>query len=149
MIIRQEKFPLPGEREAFKPLWDQHGIEVRGKPFFLDFARYLTIEREGRLIWIVAREAADGPPIGYSCHWWYHSMHWDERVGVDDLWFVLKGWRAEGVGAEMKRMGLSALHEAGAVETSDTIRYSADIKDLMTKLGYRRWAIKWKFPDLS
>ncbi len=146
MIIRQEKFPAPAEREWFRPLWDAHGTEIRSKPFALDFSRYEQIEREGRLIWIVSRETnvLDLPPIGYSCHWWYRSMHWDERVGVDDLWFVLPGYRGNGTGVLMKQLGLDLLREAGAVETSDAIRADAPVGHLMADLGYERWGTRWK-----
>jgi hypothetical protein len=146
MIIRQEKFPSPAEREAFKPLWGAHGTEIRDKPFKLDFDRYEQIEREGRLIWIVSRETnlLDLPPIGYSCHWWYRSLHWGERVGVDDLWFVLPGYRGNGTGSLMKQMGLDLLREAGAVETSDTVRFAADVDYPLGNLGYEPWGTRFK-----
>jgi GNAT superfamily N-acetyltransferase len=146
MIIRQEKFPSPGGVEEFKPLWDAHGVEIRGKPFVLNLDRYREIEGQGRLVWIVARETnlPDLPPVGYSCHWHYHSMHWDERVGVDDLWFVLPGWRGNGIGSRMKQMGLDLLREAGAVETSDTVRFAANVDYPLGNLGYKPWGTRFK-----
>src|SRR5260370_6048057 len=124
MIIIQEKFPLPAEREVFVPLWDAHGDEVRNKPFDLDFDRYEQIEREGWLIWVVARPGIGEEPVGYSCHWSFKSMHWRERVGHDDLWFVQHGWRGRGIGRRLKEIGLEALRAAGVVRTEDLIRVS-------------------------
>lgn len=143
--LLQEKFPNPAERELFKPLWDAHGVEVSGVPFRLKYDRYEQIDREGRLIWIVSRETVGGPVIGYSCHWWYLDMHWEDRiVGVDDLWYVVPHWRNAGVGGHMKKLGLDLLRSVGAIETSDAIRFSGTNAGLMTGMGYVPWGLRWK-----
>ena len=59
---------FPGPVSAFNRLFIHHGLEVRGRPFELDFKRYHQLEFEKRLIWIVARWAKSNIPIGYSCH---------------------------------------------------------------------------------
>jgi hypothetical protein len=106
--------------------------------------RYRQIEAEGRLIWIVSRETADGPPIGYSCHWWYLSMHWDEIVGVDDLWYVVPHFRNAGIGADMKLLGHKLLTDARATETTDSIRMAGTVPGLMVGLGFVPWGLRWK-----
>lgn len=143
MIIRQEKFPVPPKREEFIPLWGAHGLEVRNAPLQLDYEAYERIEREGRLIWVVARDGSDELPIGYSCHWWYQSMHFREWVGHDDIWFVARTWRRAGIGRSLRLKGLEALRAAGAVSTSDFIRNAARVPDLMAGMGYMQWGTWW------
>src|ERR1700719_1785527 len=120
----KEVFPQLGSGPAggtgFAELFQAHGIEVRGKPFDLDFRRYQAIEYEGRLVWIVARFT--GVPIGYACSFWYRDLHFDERVAADDLWFVHKDYRNKGVGLTLKLMCHEVLKEHGVVRISDTIR---------------------------
>src|SRR5712692_9604505 len=66
----REEFPRVVNRDSFGPLFRDHGMEVRGKPFDLDYRRYYSIEAEGRLVWIVASHVGTGTrltPIGYAC----------------------------------------------------------------------------------
>jgi hypothetical protein len=143
MIINQEKFPTSDEgRAQFKPLWDAHGIEIRNEPFSLFFSSFERIQNEQRLIWVVARD--DGDPVGYSCHWWYRSMHWAERVAVDDMWYVVAPWRNAGVGADMKKLGHSLLRQAGTVHTADAIRFAGTKPGLMAGLGFIPWGVQWR-----
>lgn len=144
MIVRREKFPqaTSPDRALFQPLWDAHGIEVRSEPLALDFRRYAQIEREDRLICIVARDG--GLPVGYSWHWWYKSLHFDERCGHDDLWYVLPAYRKTGLGRELREMGLAALKNAGAVMTSDVIRNAGTHPSLMSQMGYASHGTWWK-----
>lgn len=143
MKIAREKFPTAAERITFAPLWIAHGIEVRGRPLELDFARYEQIERDGRLVCVTARDM-DGRPVGYSWHYWYASLHFSQRTGHDDLWYVDRGYRMGGIGMAMRRMGLDLLREAGAVETSDFIREGGVWPGTMTALGYERRGSWWE-----
>src|SRR5260370_9586101 len=103
-FVRYQKEIFPQPKSDFTTLFDAHGMEVRGKPFDLDFKRYHQIEFEHRLVWIVARSKETNEPIGYACSFWYRDLHFDERVAADDLWFVQKGFRQSGVGRAVKIM---------------------------------------------
>src|ERR1700686_2215600 len=94
----KELFPVSINQDAFKRLFNEHGMEVRGKPFELDYRRYYQIQSEGRLVWIVARSIETDAPIGYACSFWYRDLHFNERVAADDLWFVTPAYREQGVG---------------------------------------------------
>ena len=142
MIIAREKFPFRESGKPFQSLWDAHGIEIRGEPLKLDFVRYAQIEREGRMICIVARDG--DRPVGYSFHYWYKSLHFDEREGHDDLWYVLPAYRKDGIGQRLRMMGMAALKDAGAVSTSDFIRNAGTHPTLMTQLGYDTHGIWWR-----
>ncbi len=142
MIITREKFPTHEQRPDFKPLWDEHGIEVRGEPLALDFRRYTKIEVEGRLICIVARD--NDRPVGYSWHYWYQSLHFDERIGHDDLWYVNPAYRGDGIGQRLRMIGVATLKDAGAVTTSDFIRRAGTHPTLMTQLGYEAHGTWWR-----
>jgi len=138
----KEDFPCrPDKAEEFRSLWDAHGIEVKGKPLCLSFSGYARIEDDGRLIWIVARD--EGVPVGYSCHWWYQSLHFDQRVGHDDLWFVAPSHRGRGIGRNVKKIGHAELRMAGAVETEDMIRISYEHPRLMSGLGFEVRGTWW------
>jgi len=139
ITIGREKLPT---KPDFWPLWDAHGVEVRGRPLQLDYQRYAKIEAEGRLICIVARDG--DRPVGYSWHYWYKSLHFDEREGHDDLWYVDKAYRGQGIGQRLRMMGVAALKDAGAVSTSDFIRNAGTHPALMTQLGYTAHGIWWK-----
>src|ERR1700719_4030609 len=142
----KEVFPQLGSGSAggtdFGQLFEAHGIEVRGKPFDLDFRRYQAIEYEGRLVWIVARFT--GIPIGYACSFWYRDLHFNERVAADDLWFVRKDYRRSGVGKTLKEMCHEELKKQGVVHVYDTIRSDYDHRKLMQDLEFERWGNRWK-----
>ena len=142
----KETFPQLGSAEGtgteFAELFKVHGLEVRGKPFDLDFRRYHIIEFEGRLVWIVARE--NSVPIGYACSFWYRDLHFNERVAADDLWFVHKDFRGKGVGESLKERCHVELKKQGVVKIYDTIRESYNHPVLMSDLGFRLWGHRWQ-----
>ncbi|SRR6266436_2424061 len=138
-----EKFPEPGGE--FRELFSAHGREVRGKSLQLDFHRYYQIEREKRLVWVVARSIETNKPIGYSLHYWYRDLHYfADIVGADDLWYVEKSFRKNGVGRMLKLMGHAELQRQGCVRTSDNIRASYSHHMLMRDVGFEPWGIRWQ-----
>jgi hypothetical protein len=147
--IRFAREVFPGVISSFNRLFFQHGLEVRGRPFELDFKRYHQLEFEKRLIWIVARWAKSNAPLGYSCHYWYRDLHYNERVGADDLWFVDRRVRGMGIGADLKWIGHDELCKAGAIKTSDNIRGTFHHGTLMRDLGFEPWGIRWQKTDLN
>ncbi len=139
---RLEKFPH-GDK-YFEFMFSEHGREVRGKPLKLDFMRYQQIEREKRLVWVVARSIEFNRPIGYSLHYWYTDLHdCGERIGTDDLWYVGNDFRGKGVGRMLKHMGHAELQRQGVVRTSDNIRSSFEHDTLMSNLGFQEWGVRW------
>src|SRR6266436_5337784 len=141
--IRYGTESFPGPVSAFNRLFLHHGLEVRGRPFELDFKRYQQLELEKRLIWIVARWKKSNVPIGYSCHFWYRDLHYDDRVGADDLWFVDRRVRSLGIGMTLKLIGHDELRRHGAIKTSDNIRRAFAHPNLMNDLGFGWWGIRW------
>jgi GNAT superfamily N-acetyltransferase len=144
--IGREIFPPPVS--DFAPLFEAHGIEVRGQPFQLDFKRYNQLEFEGRLVWVVARHRdmipwRDRIPVGYSCHYWYRDLHFDERCATDDLWYVSKEYRGRGIGRRLKEMGHEILEKAGVTRIGDNIRDGAVSADQMAELGFEPWGTRW------
>jgi hypothetical protein len=141
----KEAFPQLGSGHGtgteFAELFRAHGIEVRGKPFNLDFRRYHMIEFEGRLVWIVARFAS--APIGYACSFWYRDLHFNERVAADDLWFVHEDYRRKHVGETLKVLCHEELKKQGVVRVYDTIRSAYNHPGLMDDLGFKIWGSRW------
>jgi len=136
------KESFPG-RQQFKGLFLSHGIEVRNKGFDLDFQRYYQIEKEGRLVWIVARTVEHSIPIGYACSFWYRDMHFNERVAADDLWYVDQSYRHSGIGKALKVMCHVELKRCGVVRVYDAIRESYRHPTLMQDLGFEKWGCRW------
>lgn len=138
--IARQGFPQGEALLKFIPMWIAHGQEVAGKPMELDLPRYRRLQDEGRLIWIVAFD--DDQPIGYSSHFWYRDLHFNERIAADDIWYVKPSHRGKGVGRELKRLGLMYLRKAGVVKTYDLIR-GTEHSPTMENLGYKRWGTRW------
>lgn len=140
----REKFPslFGPDGQKWNDLFDAHGMEVRGRKFKLFWSRYYEIERQSRLIWIVARNHETGEPVGYSCHWWYVDMHFSDVIGADDLWYVIPAMRKLGIGRNVKLIGLHCLKKAGAVRTYDLIRDDGPWRTLKA-LGYEVWGTRW------
>jgi len=136
----KESFPSVHQ---LRGLFLAHGIEVRGKPFDLDFPRYRQIEKEGRLVWIVARTVEHSIPIGYACSFWYRDLHFNERVAADDLWYVDKSYRRSGIGKAVKVMSHVELKRQGVVRVYDTIRSTYNHPTLMQDLGFEKQATRW------
>lgn len=137
----KEEFTRVVNRDIFGPLFHDHGMEVRGKPFDLDYRRYCSIEAEGRLVWIVARERNE--PIGYACSFWYRDLHFNERVAADDLWFVRKDYREAGIGKTLKVMCHDDLKKQGVVRVYDAIRSGYTHPSLMNDIRFRAWGTRW------
>ena len=147
LTFRKEDFPRVVNRDSFGPLFHDHGMEVRGKPFELDYKRYYQIEAEGRLVWVVASTVGHGPrltPIGYCCSFWYRDLHFDERVAADDLWYVAPAFRGKDVGKKVKLMCHAELKKQGVLTVGDNIRSAYDHPSLMKDLGFERWGTRWK-----
>jgi GNAT superfamily N-acetyltransferase len=130
-----------GSKE-FDRLFLHHGIEVRGKPFELDRVRIYNLQRQGRLVWIVARDDGYAEPIGYQLSFWYRNLHWNEIEATDDLWYVSPDWRRDGIGSALKRLAHYELGRHGAVRVFDNIREAAHAR-LMGELGYEPWGTRW------
>ncbi|HEX8838785.1 MAG TPA: GNAT family N-acetyltransferase [Candidatus Acidoferrum sp.] len=142
--ISQEVFPPPVGKSTFSQLFNLHGIEVQGRPFKINYARYTRLEFEGRLVWIVARDINSELPIGYSCSFWYYDLHYyDEKVASDDIWFVDKEWRNRGIGTWLKHAAHTELKRHGVKRVSDVIRGVFDHPNLMRDLGFVNSGVKW------
>jgi hypothetical protein len=137
----REKFPRTVSE--FERLFRDHGMEVRGQPFDLNFARYRSIEFDGRLVWIVARATETRAPIGYACAFWYRDLHFKDIVASDDLWFVDKSFRRSGVGKTVKVMCHAELKKQGVVRVYDTIRATFRHATLMRDLVFEPNGIRW------
>jgi GNAT superfamily N-acetyltransferase len=154
--IGREIFPPPVSE--FGSLFEAHGMEVRGKPFRLDFKQYHKIEFDGRLVWVVARDRRHYDPleapnraVGYSCSWWYRDMHFDERCAADDLWYVSPEYRDRGIGQRLKQAAHEILEKAGVVRIGDNIRHGGVHDDLMAGFNFVSWGTRWvkTFPGSS
>jgi GNAT superfamily N-acetyltransferase len=125
----------------FNELFVRHGVEVRGKPFELDRARIANLQKQGRLVWIVARSGF-GLPVGYQLSFWYRNLHWNEFEATDDLWYVTPDLRRQGIGATLKSLAHHELRRHGALRVFDNIRAAAHAK-LMGELGYEVYGTRW------
>jgi RimJ/RimL family protein N-acetyltransferase len=114
---------------------------VRGKPLELDLIRYRGLQKQGRLVWIVARSDG-GLPVGYSSSHWGRDLNFNEQVAWDGLWFVTPSARGVGVGTELKRLAHAELKRHGCVRVYDLIREDAHWR-LLDKIGFDIWGTRW------
>jgi GNAT superfamily N-acetyltransferase len=140
IIVCPEIFPPPVS--DFAPLFEAHAMEVRGKPFRLDYKRYHELEFEGRLVWVAARSMKRGP-VGYACSWWYRDMHFDERCAAEDLWYVCPEYRRRGIGRRLKETAHEILEKCGVTRIGDNIRHGGVSADQMAELGFEPWGTRW------
>lgn len=144
--IQDEAFPPPLRQGEFTALFKIHAMEVAGRPFELDYNRYFHLETNGRLVFIVARDdgaSPSAPAVGYSCHFWYRDLHFNERLVGDDLWFVLPNYRRRGIGTALKLVGHDMMRRRGCVRARDVIRNGFDHPNLMSKIGYAPRGTQW------
>jgi len=142
--IRYGREIFPGAESEFNRLFNNHGVEARNRVFLLDFKRLHQIEFEKRLVWMVARTVEMGKPVGYSLHYWYFDMHYrNDKVAVDDLWYVDPEFRRKGIGRMVKMMGHAELAKQGVTRVSDTIRMSYGHNLLMRDIGFEPAGIRW------
>ena len=142
-LVSRELFPhgLTRRGGEFRSLFDEHGLEVRGRAFELDYGRYSQLQKQGRLVWIVAR--ADELPVGYCCSFWYRDLHYcADYAATDDLWYVMPAFRRRGIGTELKKCCHVELHRHGIRRVYDNIR-GDEHAPLMGELGYEKWATRW------
>lgn len=131
----------PKDTAEFDDMFVRHGIEVRGKPFDIDWERIAQMQRQGRLVWIVARSDF-GLPIGYQLSFWYRNLHWNEIEATDDMWFVVMSARRNGVGAALKALAHNELKRHGAVRVYDNVRHTEQSR-LMGQCGFDVWGTRW------
>ena len=125
-----ERFPFADV--VWERIFNLHGDEVRGRAMVIDWQRYRTMELSDRLVWIVARYA--GEVVAYSGHYWYFDLHFGDKIGADDLWYVKPDFRHRGIGRRVREIGLHELKAMGVTATYDLIRVGGP--DL-SHMGYR------------
>lgn len=139
MKIQREDFnPDASDWAAQKKLFDAHAMELRGFPSDLDIERYLQMQREGRLVYITAR---DGDDIirGYSSHFWHRDLHFKVRVAQDDAWYVRPEDRKVGIGRQLREVALAVLKEAGVKYAYGRLKAAHPHDESMKDLGYIPW----------
>jgi GNAT superfamily N-acetyltransferase len=142
ITIGAEVFPPPIRDGQYDRLFKLHAMEVAGRPFQLDYNRYYHLEADGRLCFIAARDSLANP-VGYSCHFWYRDLHFDERVVADDLWFVHPDYRRRGIGSALKLLGHECMVIKGVVRARDVLRDEFKHPNIMIKMGFTPRAIQW------
>jgi hypothetical protein len=123
-------------------LINEHLCEVRGIQGDIALDRYLQMQTDGRLVWMVARHK--DCVIGFSCHYWYRDLNFPFCVAQDGLWHVASIYRNLGIGRKLKEMGHDELRRAGVKYTTDILRKAFTEDKLMLDMGYHRWGQVWR-----
>jgi GNAT superfamily N-acetyltransferase len=135
---REEFDPDAADWMRQEQLFKMHGMELRGFPATLDIDRYLAMQREGRLVYITARDTA-GDIQGYSSHFWHRDLHFPVRVAQDDAWYVVPEWRNKGVGRKLREIAIQELRDAGVKYAYGRIKTAHPHDESMRDLGYVPW----------
>jgi GNAT superfamily N-acetyltransferase len=140
--------PITCRREDFDPdsrdwnrqkqLFDAHAMELRGLMSDLDLEQYARIQREGRLVWVTARDVG-GLMVGYSMHFWHRHLHFNIRVAQDDAIYVVPELRMLGIGRMMREIAIEELKKAGVKIVYGRLKTAHPHDDSMKGLGYVPW----------
>lgn len=123
-------------------LFNAHGMELRGVPAKLDVSRYLQIQKEGRLVYITARDEK-GIIQGYSNHYWHRHLHFPIRVAQDDAWYVMPALRNQGIGKRLREKALEELKKDGVQYVYGRLKVKHPHDNSMQELGYEPWETVW------
>lgn len=143
VIITRERAPVGPAYVDFHPLFVAHGLEVQGRAIRPDVIRYAELERRGVLGFFAARRRAE--VVGYSCHFAYRSLHWQENVGHDDFWYVIPELRGHGIGSALRQQGLKWAKSIGCAYVEAIMFRDLANRKLLKKLGYYRQGIRWRY----
>jgi len=125
-------------------LCDAHAMELRGMKADLFIDQYNRIQREGRLVLIMARDMSRNDLlIGYSSHFWYRHLHFNMRIANDDAWYVVPEYRNRGIGRALREMALVYLKAAGCVGAYGRTKTEFPHDESMTDLGYDPFEMVW------
>lgn len=138
--INVEEFP-DGPGSEWQPLFDAEGREIRGEPMQFDWLRYANIKNDKRLVFVACRLA--GKPAGYCAGYVFRDLHWNNRIAVDDIWYVKPEHRNQGVGGGLKRELHAQLKRLGATKVYELTRNEYYHPILMSDVGYRIWGTRW------
>lgn len=136
------------QRERFDPfhpqikaLNDAHAVELRGMPSDLNLAAYDNLQKEGRMIWITAK---DGDKyVGYSSHFWHRHLHFDLRIGQDDAWYVMPEYRKQGIGRRLRELAIEEMKKDNVDLVYGRLKVAHPHDDSMTGLDYKPWETVW------
>lgn len=143
VVYARERFgPDAPDWENTHQLINEHLFEVRGIKGGIALQRYLSMQDDGRLVWMTARHK--DCVIGFSCHYWYRDLNFPFCVAQDGLWHVAPLYRNLGIGRKLKELGHEELRRAGVKYTSDNLRETFNHDDLMLDMGYQRWGQVWR-----
>src|SRR5215475_4398188 len=143
VVIAREPAPVGPAYVDFHPLFVAHGLEVQGRAIRPDVIRYAELERRKVLAFFAARRS--GEAVGYSCHFAYRSLHWQETIAHDDFWYVIPELRGHGVGTALRREGLKWAKSIGCVYVEAIMFRDRANRALLRKLGYKRKGIRWVY----
>lgn len=120
------------------PLTGRHCAEVGQSDLTLspDWGGFLQMERQGRLVMIVARDG--GLVVGYAVFALQRHLHYAETVAINDAIYlapeVRKGFAARG----LIRFADTCLIESGARKIYYHVKLRHDWRALLERIGYEQ-----------
>jgi GNAT superfamily N-acetyltransferase len=110
-VIAEERYSTELARQM-QPLLERHYREVARNqdltPLDVNWAAYESGDAAGKLLILTARD--EGKLIGYSVFYLVRSPHYKSTLwGMNDVLYVLPGYRQSGVGLKLMRESEHAL----------------------------------------
>lgn len=139
MALDLQTEPLANIQTELHNLLVQHYNEltlnkqyVKLKPIW---ARYLSLEAEGKFIMITAR--IDGELVGYSGFFLDQHIHYEDlRVAANDVLFLRKDLRQGITGIRLIKYSEGIMRDLGANKITWHVKYSNDIRPILHRMGY-------------
>lgn len=132
---REDFNPDAPDWQRQKSLFDAHAMELRGFMSDLDLPRYLQIQSEGRIVYVVVRDK-ERVVQGYSMHIWHRDLHFNVRVAQDDAFYVVPELRRLGIGRNLRNIALDELRKAGVKYAYGRFKAAHPHDETMAELGY-------------
>lgn len=135
---REDFDPKAPDFGRWLELCDAHALELRGMKADIDIDQYQRLQKQGRLVLIMARNI-DGLLIGYSSHFWHRDLHFNQKIAQDDAWYVIPELRVRGIGRKLREMTIEELRKDGVKYVYGRLKTAHPHDDSMTSLGYFKW----------
>jgi GNAT superfamily N-acetyltransferase len=127
-----------------RPLLERHYEEIAAyKQFPLqpDWATYIALDRQGKLLIVTARQKDMRDPlgtlIGYAIFLVVHHLHYTtQKLAVNDLLFLDKPYRRGSTGIKLITAAEAALAERGVDKVQWHVKPAHDWGKLLERRGY-------------
>lgn len=134
---------LPEFAELCKEHWDEIALHRDEIPLDPDWNRYLTLDMTGLLSVVAAKDQA-GKLVGYSVFLVMPHLHYNSTLcGMNDVVFLKKEFRNQGVGKQLLQRAEQCLLARGVKKISWHVKEHYNFGPILERMGYECEEKNW------